>query len=83
MLSDSDIVDLWTPGSMRPVMGKNKVLDFARAIEDEVRKRDDALIRQMLDALKNCRATGALDDQAYRLASSAITASRARLGEKA
>lgn len=48
----------------------------------EVRKQDDALIRQMHDALKNCRATGALDDQAHALASTAITAARARLGEK-
>lgn len=55
--------------------------DFARAIEAEVRKQDEALIEQMHVALKNCRATGALDDQAHALASTAITAARARLGE--
>ena len=30
-------------------------IDFARAIEAEVRKQDDALIQQMVDALDECK----------------------------
>ena len=50
---------------------------FARAIEAEVRKQDAALIRQMLEALEKV-------DQAmpFPVARQAITAARARLGEK-
>ena len=48
-----------------------------RAIEAEVRKQDEALIRQMLEALEEV-------DQAmpFPVARQAITAARARLGEK-
>ena len=51
--------------------------DFARAIEAEVRKQDDALILQMLEALEKV-------DQAmpFPVARQAITAARARLGGK-
>ena len=50
---------------------------FARAIEAEVRKQDEALIQQMLEALEKV-------DQAmpFPVARQAITAARARLGEK-
>ena len=49
----------------------------ARAIETEVRKQDDALIRQMLEALEKV-------DQVmpFPVARQEITAARARLGEK-
>ena len=67
------------------------VYEIARAIEAEVRKQDDALIRQMLVALEyayrplcmcfagcdNCDPTKEIPD-----AQAAITAARARLGEK-
>lgn len=59
----------------------DKAVTLMKEIESEVRKQDDALIQQMHVALKNCRATGALDDQAHALASTDITAARARLGE--
>ena len=53
------------------------LLDFARAIEAEVRKQDEALIRQMLEALEKV-------DQAmpFPVARQEITAARARLGEQ-
>lgn len=56
---------------------------FARAIEAEVRKQDEALIRQMLEVLENSHATlWEEDDDPSRPAHDAITAARARL-EKA
>ncbi len=53
------------------------VHEIAEAIEAEVRKQDEALIRQMLEALEKV-------DQAmpFPVARQAITAARARLGEK-
>ena len=56
---------------------------FARAIEAEVRKDDEALIRQMLEALETCDESDGytglrqfFDDKAVE---AAITAARARL----
>ena len=56
---------------------RKMVTRFAHAVESEVRKQDEALIRQMLDALEKV-------DQAmpFPVARQAITAARARLGEK-
>lgn len=48
---------------------------FARAIEAEVRKQDDELIQQMLEALETA---GVYPPSSQ----AAITAARARLGEK-
>lgn len=54
----------------------------ARAIEAEVRKDDEALIRQMLEALVQSNATlWEEDDDPARPAHAAITAARARLLE--
>ena len=59
---------------------------FARTIETEVRKQDDALILQMHDALETCDSADGYngpyqfhDDKAVE---AAINAARARLGEK-
>ena len=53
------------------------VYEIVSAIEAEVRKDDEALIRQMLDALEKV-------DQAmpFPVARREITAARARLGDK-
>ena len=53
------------------------IYEITQAIETEVRKQDEALIRQMLEALEKV-------DQAmpFPVARQAITAARARLGEK-
>lgn len=77
-LSDSEILDIWSPGLSRPILGKTKVLHFARAIEAEVRKDYDALIRQMLEAFKTDR----LEIEDWPEASrAAIAAAKARLGD--
>ena len=75
---------------------------FARAIEAEVRKQDDALIQQMHDALCECAEDSqeqldrmeaaklrqykpqavAYQEATIDAAKRAITAARARLGEK-
>jgi len=59
---------------------------LVKLTEAEVRKQDDALIRQMLDALETCDSADGYngpyqfhDDKAVE---AAITAARARLGEK-
>ena len=55
-----------------------RIFGFARAIEAEVHKQDEALIRQMLDAL-----TAPYDGvKLHGIQMAAITAARARLGEK-
>ena len=70
-------IDLAIQQHVDPVATYGRLHNFARAIEAEVRKQDEALIRQMLEALEKV-------DQAmpFPVASQAITAARARLGEK-
>ena len=51
------------------------IYEIAQAIETEVRKQDEALIRQMLEALETA---GVYPPSAQ----AAITTARARLGEK-
>ena len=58
------------------------VYEIARAIEAEVRKQDDALIRQLVEALTACRANGAVDGFEFDMATRAITAGRAWLEGK-
>ena len=56
---------------------------FARAIEAEVRKDDEALIGQLVEALENSNATlWEEDDDPSRPAHAAIAAGRARLESK-
>ena len=70
-------IDLAIQQHVDPVATYGRLHNFARAIEAEVRKQDAALIRQMLEALEKV-------DQAmpFPVARQAITAARARLGEK-
>lgn len=84
-LSDDKLWDLWSAQGTDN-MSKEEAFVFACAIEAEVRKQDDALIRQMLDALETCDSADGYngpyqfhDDKAVE---AAITAARARLGEK-
>ena len=69
-----------------PVATYSKLNNFARAIETEVRKQDDALIRQMLEALETCDSadgyTGPYQFHDDKAVEAAITAARARLGEQ-
>ena len=102
MLSDERIAemmrDTWGCASIAP----RHAMGFARAIEAEVRKQDDALIQQMHDALCECAEDSqeqldrmeasklcqykpqavAYQEATIDAAKKAITAARARLGEK-
>ena len=76
-------IDLAIQQHVDPVATYGRLHNFARAIEAEVRKQDEALIRQMLEALEQSNATlWEEDDDPSRPAHQAITAARARLGEK-
>lgn len=61
------------------VLTQQELERFAHAIEAEVRKQDDALILQLVEALENTE-----DDCGFapKQTRAAITAARARLGEK-
>ena len=79
-------IDLEIQQHVDPVATYVGLHDFARAIEAEVRKQDTELIRQMLEALETCDSADGYngpyqfhDDKAVE---AAITAARARLGEK-
>ena len=76
-LSDADIARI---AATPCAVAGSYVHTFARAIEAEVRKSDEALIRQMLEALENSNATlWEEEDDPERPAHAAITAARARL----
>lgn len=55
-LSEDRLLAMWQGDSgdrvLRPTLGSKKILSFARAIEGEVRKHDEALIRQLVEALE-------------------------------
>ena len=77
-------IDLAIQQHVDPVATYGRLHNFARAIEAEVRKQDDALIGQMLEALNTCDESDGYngpyqfhDDKAVE---AAITAARARLG---
>ena len=73
--------DVWST-----VTHARRLTAFARAIEAEVRKEDADLIRQMLEAAelgKTLALTGGVfTAPELALLAAAITAARARLGEK-
>ena len=71
-LSDDKLWDLWNAQGTDN-MSKEEAFVFARAIEAEVRKQDDALILQLVEALERCTKH---DDADY----AALIAGRARLG---
>ena len=77
MLSELQIMNKWSSVLTGYKSTGERIFEFARAIEAEVRKQDEALIRQMLEALEKV-------DQAmlFPVARQEITASRARLEEK-
>ena len=76
-------IDLAIQQHVDPVATYGRLHNFARAIEAEVRKQDEALIRQMLEALEQSNATlWEEDDDPSRPTHQAITAARARLRTK-
>ena len=82
-LSDADLDAAWTKA--RSKNGPQWVPHFEalRAVEALVRKDDEALIRQLVEALENSNATlWEEDDDPERPAHAAIAAGRARLESK-
>ena len=86
MLSELDMMNLWAKQLTGYKSQWERLFGFGDAIEAEVRKQDTELIRQMLEALETCDSADGYngpyqfhDDKAVE---AAITAARARLGEK-
>ena len=80
-------IDLAIQQHVDPVATYGRLHNFARAVEVEVRKQDDALIRQMHDAMSNlttlCLSGGSpLFTAEFDRLIEAATAARTRLGEK-
>ena len=86
-LSKKQIIDLFNEACRETFNGLERFRHFARAIEAEARKDDDALIRQLVEAMEGVKALNMGGELALWTAEfdrllSAITAARARLGEK-
>lgn len=94
MLTDDRLWELWNAQGTDD-MSQAEAMRFARAIEAEVRKDDESLIRQMLEALEKSNSEWkyladsgdagfwkAEDQKHYQQSEAAITPARARL-EKA
>ena len=76
VLSELDMMNLWAKQLTGYKSQWERLFGFGYAVEAEVRKQDDALILQMLDAL-----TAPYDGvKLHGIQMAAITAARARLG---
>ena len=85
MLSELDMMNLWAKQLTGYAPQWERLFGFGYAVEAEVRKQDDALIGQMLEVLEYVRNTPEAEydsKAALSKAQAAITAARARLGEK-
>ena len=81
-LSDKQISQMWSKAH-DDTSDRMAYQVLARAIEAVVRKSDEALIRQLVEALENSNATlWEEDDDPERPAHAAIAAGRARLESK-
>lgn len=83
-LSDNKLWDLWNAQGTDD-MSRAEAFVFARVIEAEVRKQDDALILQLVEAFEYVRNTPTYQYDAktgHRLAKEALQAGRARLEGK-
>ena len=86
-LSELDMMNLWAKQLTGYKSQWDRLFGFGYAIEAEVRKQDDALIRQMLEAMEGVKALNMGGELALWTAEfdrllSATTAAHARLGEK-
>ena len=82
MLTDEQIESIFLDNGWSFGERADMYIPVGRAIEAEVRRQDDALIRQMLEALEQSHATlWEEDDDPERPAHAAIAAVRARLLE--
>ena len=86
MLSELQIMNKWASVLTEYKSTGERIFEFARAIEAEVRKQDDALILQLVVALEDLAGAGeeawSEERPCVRIGKKAITAARARLGEK-
>ena len=78
-LSDKEISALYFEALGSREQDRKMVTRFAHAVESEVRKSDDALIRQLVEALEVATTPLAKDRQEVLRA---VTAARARLDGK-
>ena len=85
-LSELDMMNLWAKQLTGYKSQWERLFGFGYAVEAEVRKQYEALIRQMLEALETCDSADGYngpyqfhDDKAVE---AAINAALARLGEK-
>ena len=84
-LSELDMMNLWAKQLTGYKSQWERLFGFGYAVESEVRKQDEALIGQMLEVLEYVRNTPEAEydsKAALSKAQAAITAARARLGEK-
>ena len=86
-LSELDMMNLWAKQLTGYKSQWERLFGFGYAVESEVRKQDDELILQLVDALAQSSphtdVTCAWKSEAFAIKrSAAITAARARLGEK-
>ena len=84
-LSELDMMNLWAKQLTGYKSQWERLFGFGYAVEAEVRKQDEALIGQMLEVLEYVRNTPEAEydsKAALSKAQAAITAARARLGEK-
>lgn len=78
-LSEDQIIDLFNEACRETFKGPERFRYFARAVEAEVRKQDDVLILQLVEALEVATTPLAADRQEVLRA---VTAGRARLDGK-
>ena len=81
MLSESKIRWMWSEAH-NDTSDRMAYQVLAEMVEAEVRKQDDELIQQMLEALENHDGNYKLSKSSGAAVNAAITAARARLGEK-
>ena len=86
-LSELDMMNLWAKQLTGYKSQWERLFGFGYAVEAEVRKQDDAPIRQLVEAMEGVKALNMGGELALWTAEfdrllSAITAARARLGEK-
>ena len=79
MLSELNMMNLWAKQLTGYKSQWERLFGFGYAIEAEVRKQDDALIQQLVEALEGSIPI-AMDKAEQR--NTALIAARARLGEK-
>ena len=85
-LSELDMMNLWAKQLTGYKSQWERLFGFGYAIEAEVRKQDDALILQLVEALEDLAGAGeeawSEERPCVRIGKEVATAARARLGEK-